>query len=255
MEIIDSHTHLNMDEYNDDIDEVINRAIKKDVKTIIDVGFNQKSIKKSLLLSEKYKNIYSVIGIHPHDAKDVEENYFETLEEFLKYKKVLAIGEIGLDYYRNYSPKEVQKKIFLKQIEISLKLDIPIVIHCRNAYNDMIEILKEKKMENRKILFHCFSGDENIAKELLNMGFYFSFAGYITYPNIKKPYNVIKMLPIEKIIIETDSPFLSPQNKRRERNEPSYIIYTLEKIAEIKNLPLEETAEKIFKNTINFFNL
>lgn len=255
MEIIDSHAHLNMDEYSEDIEEVINRAYIKNVKIIIDVGFNPESIKKSLFLSEKYKNIYSVIGIHPHDAKNTDESYLEYLKELLKYKKVLAIGEIGLDYYRNYSPKDIQKKIFLKQLEISEELNIPIVIHCRNAYPDMINILKEKKFQNKKILFHCFSADENVAGELLNMGFYFSFAGYITYPNIKKFSNLIKYLPLERIIVETDCPFLSPQPHRRERNEPSYIIFTLKKIAEIKNFSLEYTAEKIFKNTKEFFNL
>ncbi|MCX7846093.1 MAG: TatD family hydrolase [Dictyoglomaceae bacterium] len=248
---IDLHTHLNHDLLYKNWKEIYERSKRVRVEVLITVGFDFESSEIAIELSSLEKGIFASIGIHPHDSDSL--NYDDFPWENLITPKTIAIGEIGLDYYRMYSSKEKQIKIFREGINFAKKYNLPIIIHCRDAYQDLIKILKEEKAWELKGIMHSFSGSYEIAKVIANWDFLFSFSGPITYPNASRLREVVSKIPLDLIVIETDSPYLPPQSYRGRVNEPSYLIDIAKKLAEIKNISLEELEERIQENIKKIF--
>ncbi len=248
---IDLHTHLNHDPLYENWREIYKKARKVGVKELIVVGFDFESSKTAVEISLLEDDIFASIGIHPHDADSI--NYKDFPWESLITSKTIAIGEIGLDYYKQYSPKEKQIEIFREGINLAKKYNLPLIIHCRDAYQDLIKILKEEKVWEVKGVMHSFSGSYEIAKILVDWGFLLSFSGPITYPNAHRLRELVSKIPLDFIVIETDSPYLSPQSQRGKVNEPSNLIEIAQKLAEIKNISLEELEVRIQKNIKKIF--
>lgn len=251
----DTHAHLNAEQYNDDLREVIDRALAQGVSRIVVVGFDRPTIEKAMELVEEYDFIYASIGWHPVDAIDMTEEDLLWIEELSSHPKVVALGEMGLDYYWDKSPKDVQKQVFRKQIQLAKKVKLPIVIHNRDATADIVEILKEEGAEEVGGIMHCFSGSPETAQECVKMNFYISLGGPVTFKNAKKPKEVAEVIPLEKLLIETDCPYLAPHPFRGKRNEPSYVKLVAEQIAEIKNVSVEEVAKVTTENAKKIFGM
>ena len=246
-----------MDFFKDDYKKVANRAFKSNVKLIITIGTNYQDSKRGVEIAEEIDFVYTSIGWHPHDTKFIKnlDNLLK-IEKLAKSKKVIAYGEIGLDYFKNYSPKDIQKKYFRYQINIAKELKLPIIIHDREAHNDIIEILHQENAYVVGGVIHCFSGDYEYAKKVLDMGFYISFPGTITFKkNIQKAKDLIKKIPIDKILAETDAPFLTPEPYRGKRNEPVYVKQVVSKLAEFKGISVEEMAKITTENCKKLFNI
>ena len=249
MEFIDTHAHIYYDKYNDDLEEVLDRARKNNVKKIICVGVDLESSLKSLELAEKYDMIYATAGYHPHESKDAPKSYLKELEEILSHKKMLALGEIGLDFHYNHSDKKTQIKIFKEQLELSKSLKIPNVVHSRNADYEILSCIKETK--SIRGVIHCYASDIFFAKQLFEIGYIISFTGLVTFAdNLKE---VVKNVPINKFMLETDSPYLTPLPYRGKRNEPSMIKNIAQSISEIRNENIEIIALETTKTARNFF--
>ncbi|MCJ1908456.1 TatD family hydrolase [Planococcus ruber] len=252
---IDTHVHLNADQYDEDLQEVINRALENNVTKMIVIGFDRPTIERAMELTETYEFIYAVVGWHPVDAIDCTPEDLQWIEELAAHPKVVGIGETGLDYHWDKSPKDVQQDIFRKQIQLAKKVKLPIIIHNREATEDVLRILKEEKAEEIGGVMHCFSGSVETARESIEMNFMISLGGPVTFKNAKKPKEVAELIPIEHLMIETDAPYLAPHPYRGKRNEPSYVPLVAEEIARLKGLTVEEVAEKTTKNAEHFFNL
>lgn len=253
--LTDSHTHLNAEQFNEDQDEVIQRALEAGVTRIVNVGFNRETIPSSIALAERYDFIYSTVGWHPVDAIDMMPGDLEWIEELCKHEKVVAIGEIGLDYYWDKSPKDVQQRVFREQIRLARKLGMPIVIHNRDAHQDILHILKEEKAEEVGGIMHCFSGSWETAKQCLDMNFHISFGGPVTFKNARQPKEVLAQVPLDRLLIETDAPYLTPHPFRGKRNETGYVRLVAETAAEIRGMTLEEIAEITTNNAIRLLGL
>ena len=250
--IIDAHCHLYYDELASDIDNVIQRAIDAGVSRLVCVGTNVEDSKKCLSITENNDDIFASSGVHPHDAKDVTEGYADEIYELMEYESMIAIGEIGLDYYRNLSEPETQKKVFKELMEVAQDLDKPVIIHNRDADADTLEIIGN--YPSVQGVAHCFSSTLETAQAFLEMGYYISFSGNITYKNSHLP-EIVKSIPLDRVVVETDSPYLSPEPERGKSNEPSRIIHTLTKLSEIYGLSLEEMAKYTYDNTAELFRL
>ena len=252
--IVDSHCHLDDPKLYDQLDIIINRADKNNIKYLLTICTTILSFKKIDLIVKKYSNVYGTFGIHPHETK---KNKKINSKDICNYKKkndkIIGIGETGLDYYYDYSDRDVQKKSFVEHIHAASELKIPLIVHSRNAENDIFDILKnEKKNSNLNVLIHCFTGTKSFAKKLIDIDCYISISGIITFKNSTLLSEAVSYIPLEKLLVETDSPYLAPIPLRGKSNEPSYIIHTLEKLALIKKIPTLE----IEKNTTNnFFKL
>jgi TatD DNase family protein len=253
--LIDSHAHLEMPDFNKDLEAVIMRARDSGVEYIFTVGTEKKDWPKALRLSETYPFIFAILGVHPHNAKEIDEETYPMLKVLCQNKKVKAYGEIGLDFYRNLSPKDIQLKRFREQIGLAKELKLPIVIHDREAHQETLEILKSERAEACGGIIHCFSGDYEMAKKCIEMGFYISIPGSITFKNASKLIEVVKKIPIESLLIETDSPFLTPEPFRGKRNEPSYVRFIAHKISEIKNISFEKVAQITSENALKIFRV
>lgn len=273
---IDTHAHLDMIK-NKTPENTVSGAVGQNVRYIINVGSSLEGSRRSLDFSKKFENVFASVGIHPHYVRGFGKKEIQKLKSLIssydeddnimgkvygnkgnikEYKKVIAVGETGFDFYRNLSPKEDQKIAFISQIELAIEYDIPVIIHDRDAHKDTLEVIKEYKGEKKfRAVMHCFSGDTNLAAKCLDLGLFISFTGVITFPNAKKTVDVVKEIPIEKIFIETDAPFLAPQPKRGKENYPEYVIYVAEKIAEIKKMSLQEVAVITSKNAEKFFSI
>ncbi len=251
--LIDSHAHLDMPEFDNDRDEVIKRARKAGIGYIINIGSTLEASRKGVEIARQYDPVYATVGIHPHDATSANSKVYDELKGLLDNEKIIAVGEIGLDYYRDYSPGEVQQKVFRDQVGIARDLNKPIIVHTRDAEDDTLRILKEEKGSGLRGIFHCFSGDERMARECIDLGFYISFAGPVTYPNATRLREVVKAVPIERLLIETDCPYLSPHPMRGKRNEPANVRYVAEKIGELKRLSLEDIARVTSLNIFMLF--
>ena len=249
---IDTHCHLQMKTFKNDIENIIDNAHIAGVKVLINVGFNIESSEKAVELSRKYPMMFAAVGIHPHDARTYTNRSLSILDDLLKDDKVVAIGEIGLDLKRNLSPLDTQIKVFNEQLAFAQERGVPVIVHIRDAYSIVNDILEKKKPE--KVLLHCFSGTKGDAEWGIKMGYYVSFAGNITYSH-NKILSVINDIPLSKIVIETDAPYLSPVPHRGKRNEPSFIRYTAEKMAEIRGVTIKEIAEATTKNAKDFFQV
>ncbi|MEK7635630.1 MAG: TatD family hydrolase [Patescibacteria group bacterium] len=277
MKLFDTHTHVNFNAFKNDWQGVIARALENNV-WLVNVGSQSTTSKRAVEITENYKEgVYAAVGLHPSHLFEQEINKLEAGEkihyktrgeefdenyylELAKNEKVVAIGECGLDYYRirnnELGIKEKQKDVFKKQIELAIKLNLPLIIHCRDAHEDLLEILKAKsyKLKAKEAgVMHFFTGTLEQAKKYIDSGFYISFSGVITFTNAYD--DIVKNLPFDKILIETDAPYVSPAPYRGKRNEPSYIIEIVKKIAEIKRVPLEEVAEQVTRNAKNVFNI
>lgn len=250
---IDVHAHLN-DEKFENVESIVENALSEKVNKIITAGFDISSSRKNLEIASRFPNVFATIGIHPEMVDELEKDYLEVLKEMSKNKKVVAIGEIGLDYHFKDDNKELQKEIFVKQIELANFLDLPVVVHSRDAMGDTLELLK-KHPPKKESLLHCYSGSIESAKEFIKLGFSFSFGGVVTFNNAKNVVKVVEELPIEKIMLETDCPYMAPVPFRGKRNEPMYIPYIARKIAEIKNIEVEKIAEITTKNAEKMFKI
>ncbi len=253
--IIDTHAHLDFPEYKSDLESVLSRAKDADVGCIINVGTSLASSEKSITLASRFKNVYASIGIHPHDASKVSDQNWQTLERLVKDQKVVAIGETGLDYYRNRSPHEDQQRIFHKHLALAKAHNLPVIIHSRDASEDCLRILNEHKNGALKGVVHCFSGTKEIARKCIELGLYISFAGPITFSNANNIREVAKSVPVERILLETDSPFLSPQPKRGERNEPSYLSFIIPVLADIYGLSVNDIKRITTFNAYKLFGI
>tara|TARA_B100000470_G_scaffold28756_1_gene18816 strand:+ start:1232 stop:2005 length:774 start_codon:yes stop_codon:yes gene_type:complete len=255
--IIDSHCHLDYPSLYENLEEVVKRAEFNKVNKLLTICTTLESFEKIKLIIEKYKNIYGTFGIHPHESKkykNIDSKFILNLKK--KYKKVIGIGETGLDFFYNYSDKKIQKKSFIEHIEAATQLNIPLIVHSRDAENDTYEILKsEKKNSNLKILMHCFTGSQNFANKLLDLGCYISVSGIITFQNSIELANTVSFIPIENLLVETDSPYLSPHPLRGKSNEPSYIVHTINKLSQIKNISKEDVITYTTNNFKKLFNL
>lgn len=257
LKLFDSHAHLDDEKFDDDRNEII-QEIHNEGVDFVSAGYSLEGSKKSSKLSQKYEFIYSTAGISPNDIPQTEEELWKMLDEIEKIvhenKKEVAIGEIGLDYHWNTENKELQKIAFIKQIELANKLNLPIVIHTREAVMDTLQILKEHPV-NKKGMFHCCPLNRELVKEGLKLGFYISFCGPVTFKSSKNANEIIGMVPNDKMLIETDSPYLSPEPVRGRRNDPRNVKHIAQKVADVKEISLEEVADITYRNAMKLFNI
>ncbi|HEJ6784616.1 TPA: TatD family hydrolase [Staphylococcus aureus] len=254
--LIDTHVHLNDEQYDDDLSEVIKRAREAGVDRMFVVGFNKSTIERAMKLIDEYDFLYGIIGWHPVDAIDFTEEHLEWIESLAQHPKVIGIGEMGLDYHWDKSPADVQKEVFRKQIALAKRLKLPIIIHNREATQDCIDILLEEHAEEVGGIMHSFSGSPEIADIVTNkLNFYISLGGPVTFKNAKQPKEVAKHVSMERLLVETDAPYLSPHPYRGKRNEPARVTLVAEQIAELKGLSYEEVCEQTTKNAEKLFNL
>lgn len=253
--LFDTHSHLNAEQFKDDLQEVIARMKEVGVSYTVVVGFDEVTIKKAIELAETYDFIYAAVGWHPVDAIDMTEEHLKWLEELAAHPKVVALGEMGLDYHWDKSPKEVQKEVFRKQIRLARKVNLPIIIHNREATQDIVDILKEENASEVGGIMHCYSGGVEVAKQCVEMNFLISLGGPVTFKNAKKPKEVAMEIPMEQLLIETDCPYLTPHPFRGKRNEPSYVKLVAEEIAQLKGLSYEEVAAKTTENAKKLFGI
>lgn len=253
--LVDTHAHLNFPDYSKDLNDVINRAVAEGVKYVIEVGTDAPSSKRALELAREYPFIYASVGIHPNDATSSTERDWQEIKSLARERKVVAIGETGLDYHHNHSAKEDQRRLFERHIELALETKLPLIIHCREAMDDCLDVLEKFSGRPLKGTFHCFNGSEEAAEECLSMGFYVSFAGPVTFPNAHRLREVAKSVPVERLLLETDSPFLAPQPRRGKRNEPAFLRHVLPMLAQIYNLTEEDIARVTTFNALELFGI
>lgn len=251
--LIDSHAHLEMREFDSDRHDVIERAGLAGVDCIVTVGTNPGLSRKALSIAHQYKNIYATVGVHPHDVAKAGDKSFDELKALAQDPKVVAYGEIGLDYFRNISPREKQIEMFAKQLELAQELNLPVIIHDRDAHEETLRMVKTSGV--RLGVFHCFSGDWAMARQCIDLGFYISVPGVVTFDKSKVLQDVVRQAPLDTILLETDCPYLTPVPHRGKRNEPSFIIHTAKKVAEIKKLPWEDIALTAARNTRKLFRI
>jgi TatD DNase family protein len=264
--MVDVHTHLNFPQFNKDIDDVVRRAKQKGVEKIINVGTSIKESQKVVDLSKDYEEFYAIVGVHPHDADKLNDDWLSELENLANNPKIVGIGEIGLDYFQHEIGRgvdhEIQKEIFIKQIELAIKLKLPLQIHSRKAADDVISILKsyKDKLLDTPGMFHCMAGDISYLKNVLDLGFYVGFDGNITYDGLAPGEDtlledLVKYAPLDRIVTETDAPFLTPIPHRGSRNEPSYVIIVGEFIAKLKGISFDEVNEITTQNSKKIFKI
>ena len=253
--LFDTHVHLNAEQYKDDLEEVIERAQEAGVEYMVVVGFDRETIQKAMEITERYDFIYASVGWHPVDAVDMTTKDLEWIEELSSHPKVVALGEMGLDYYWDKSPKDIQQEVFRQQIRLARKVNLPVIIHNRDATEDVVRILREEKVEEVGGIMHCFTGSLEVAKQCIELNMYISFGGPVTFKNAKKPKKVAAEIPVERLLIETDCPYLTPHPYRGKRNEPSYVSYVAEQIAELKQMSYEALAKKTTENAKKLFGI
>lgn len=260
MRLFDSHAHYDDEKFDQDREEIIQKIYDSGVEKFISAGYSLESSKRAIDLADKYEFIYTMVGISPNDVKQTLEETIEDikkLEDIITRKendKIVGIGEIGLDYYWNKENKEIQKQAFIMQIELANRLNLPITIHTREAVSDTLEILKQHPVKQKGV-FHCCPLNRELVKEALKLGFYISFAGPVTFKNSKNAQEIVEMVPNDRMLIETDSPYLAPEPVRGTRNDSRNVKYIAEKIANIKNLSTEEIAEITYQNTLKIFKI
>lgn len=253
--LIDTHAHLEMREFNDDRDEVIRRAKDAGVGYIVTIGTTVESSRDAVLLAEKHDCVYAAVGIHPHEAKDILHPAYEVLRHFAKHPKVVAYGEVGLDYYYEHSQRSVQQRRFIDMLREARELRLPVIVHDRDAHEDTLRILRDEWDPALGGVMHCFSGDAEYAKQVMDLGFSISIAGPVTFPKAQALRDAIKDIPIERMLVETDSPYLTPQPFRGKRNEPAYVRYTAEEIAKVKGLTFDDVARITSFNAMQLFGI
>lgn len=253
--LIDTHAHIDFDNYKDDFDGMLERAKENGVEKIIIPAVEPLTFERIVKITEKYDNIYGAVGIHPSEAKTYTDDLYPRMLEIAKRKKIVAIGEIGLDYYWDKSFNDLQKEVFRKQIELGKEVNKPIIVHDREAHLDTIEILKETNAKEVGVIMHCFSGSPEFAIQCAKEGFYIALGGVITFKNAKKMKEVAKVIPLENLLLETDSPFLTPEPYRGRENQPACVKYVAEAIAELRGITFEELSDATTANALKVFKL
>ncbi|AEM74644.1 TatD family hydrolase [Caldicellulosiruptor acetigenus] len=252
--IIDVHAHYDDEAFATDLEDVMAK-LKEENIIAISSSSSVESSKENIEIAKKYDNIYITIGIHPHEAKDAPNDFEDALFELARFEKNVAIGEIGLDYHYDFSPRDVQRDVFIRQIEVAKALNLPIVVHSREAHKDTLDILLEKAVGKIPVLIHCYSGSVEMSRILRKHGIYISVGGVVTFQNAKKLIEVVKEYPIELLMLETDSPYLTPHPHRGKRNDSTYLKYVIQKIAQIKEVSEDVVIEKTTQNAKNFFGI
>ncbi len=253
--LFDTHAHYTDERFRDDVDEILSSMPENNVGLIMNSCSDIPEIDGILALCEKYPFIYASIGVHPHEAEHMTEKDLDILREYAKNPKVKAIGEIGLDYYYDFSPRDVQKQWFARQVELAKELMLPVIIHDRDAHKDCMDILREHNVRECGGVFHCYAGSVEMAREILDWGMYIAFGGSLTFKKSVKPKEVAKYVPLDRIVIETDSPYLTPEPHRGKRNSSLYVHYVAEKLAEIKGLSIEEIENATWVNGKKLFGI
>lgn len=253
--IVDSHAHYDDEQFDTDRADVLERIQQQGVTRVINPSSNLYSAQKCIELSENYDFLYCAVGIHPHDSVELSEESLKNIRKLASFKKVIAIGEVGLDYHYDFSPVDIQKKCFAAHIQLALELGLPLIIHDREAHKDTLDIVKAEKGFSVGGVFHCFSGSLELAKEVLDMGFYIALGGAVTFKNAKKPVEVAKYVPIDRLLIETDSPYMAPVPFRGKRNDSGYLHEIIRKISVIRNTDFSVIAEATAQNANKLFGL
>ena len=253
--LIDSHCHLDMNAYHADLDEIISSAEKCGVNRIITIGIDLTSSRRAVELADQYPGVFATIGIHPHSAEEASDVVYQELKKLTSKPKVVGYGEIGLDYARMYAPKKNQLQVFARQLELARDLHLPVVIHDRDAHKDTLMLLRQQGPFPAGGVMHCFSGDVAFAEEILALGFYISIPGIVTFKNAVDLQQVVREVPLTRMLLETDGPFLAPTPWRGKTNRPDYLLYTAGKVAELKNISVDEVARQTTNNTEKLFSL
>jgi TatD DNase family protein len=254
MILIDTHAHLNMDVFDKDRRAVIQRAEDADVKTVIDIGTDLDTSRKALELSQKHDSVYAAVGIHPHDSVKMNSDDLTELEKLLTQPRVIALGEIGLDYHYSFSPPDAQKRILKHQLYCAKELQIPLIIHVREAFQDIFNILDSSGIPPWRGVFHCFGGNRQDAREVLKRGFHISFTGVITFKNFTRR-DLVRGVPLDRLLLETDAPYMTPVPHRGKRNEPAFLNHTAETLAEIYELDIKTLADITTANALRLFHI
>lgn len=252
---IDTHCHLDMEDYQADLDEVVASAARHGVTRIVTIGTDLVSSQAAVRLAARYPGLYAAVGIHPQEADQATPEVLEKIRRLARQPKVVGYGEIGLDYVKNYTPAEIQLLAFASQLQLAKEVSLPVIIHDREAHADILRLIQQAAPFPRRGVMHCFSGDLALAEASLDLGFYLSIPGVATFANAQPLREVIKAIALEHLVLETDGPFLTPVPYRGKRNEPKYVLYTAQMVADIKKLPLEEVVRVTTANAINLFNL
>lgn len=253
--LVDTHAHLDFPEFSGDLRSVIERARKANVNRIVSVGISLDTSRKAIDIAETFDEVYATVGIHPHGACLIDEKTADLIRTLASHRRVVALGEMGLDYYRDRQPRHIQERCLRKQLEIACELKMPAVFHIREAYGAFFEILKDYTGLLTGAVFHCFSGDWSVAVRCLDLGFYLSMPGTITYSKAQMQQDVVRRIPLDRLLLETDAPFLAPVPFRGKTNEPSFIAYTAEKVAQLRACPLEEVSWQTSRNACRFFGI
>jgi len=253
--LIDSHCHLDMESYQEDLAETLHRAKSHGIKSIITIGIDEQSSLAAVELARQYPMIKATVGVHPHDAEKIDDGTYSRIRKLVaaNTKHIVAYGEIGLDYAKEYSPKQIQLKRFEEQLILAKELKLPVIIHDRDAHDDCLALLQANAPFPDGGVMHCFSGDTNLARKVLELGFYISIPGVVTFKNGKDLQEVVVDIPLTSLLLETDGPFLAPVPWRGKRNEPAYLAYTAQKVSELKGISIAKVAEQTSNNVQNLF--
>ena len=254
MRVFDTHCHYDDERFDEDREEAYQRMLDAQVARCVCVGSDLPSSQRCMDFAAAHEGAFAAVGVHPHEAMDAPEDYLDTISEMLKAPKVVALREIGLDYYYDLSPRDMQKRVMAEQVALAVRLDVPVIFHIRDAHGDMVDFFRAQKKLPQGII-HCFSGSPEIAREYVRMGFYISFAGPLTFKKAPHLQAAAQEVPMDRLLVETDSPYLSPEPKRGRRNEPAHVVYTLAKLAELRGLPVEEMAQITWENACRLYRI
>lgn len=252
MGYIDSHAHLTAPQMIDDLDEIVERAQQADIEYIVNICTDQPSLEKGLLLHKKHPWIFNAGAVTPHDVDKIGGKCFPLFSEHARANDFVAIGETGLDYYYEHSPKEVQQRYLVEHLHLALEIGLGVIVHCRDAFSDLFEIV-DREYSSSSLVLHCFAGTVSEAEEVIRRGWLLSLSGIVTFKKSEELRKVVAMVPLKQLLIETDAPYLAPQSKRGKRNEPSYLLETASLIAKIKEIPVEKVRDQTAKNAKEFF--
>lgn len=252
--VFDTHCHLDDERFNEDREDAYRRMLENGVKRCVCVGSDLPSSQRCLDFAQTHEGVYAAVGVHPHEAKDAPSDYLSQIERMLRHPKAVALGEIGLDYYYDLSPRDTQKRVMAEQMELALQLNVPVIFHIRDAHGDMADYFRSCDRLPSGVI-HCFSGSPEMAKEYAKMGFYISFAGPLTFKKAPNLWEAAQAAPLDRLLVETDSPYLSPEPFRGRRNEPGHVVWVMKKMAALRELPEEEMARITWENACRFYRL
>ena len=255
MELFDSHCHLEDERFQGEVEDVLARMAEAGVNRCILASSDMPTGTKIVGLADQYPQVYGMVGFHPHEASQFREEDLEQMAQWLKHDKIVGVGEIGLDYYYDHSPRDVQRQVLERQLDFALEQNVPVAFHIRDAHGDTLDMFSRRKGRLPEGVLHCFSGSLECARQYLDMGFYLSFAGPVTFKNAAKLQEVAKYCPIDRLLVETDSPYLAPVPLRGQRNEPANVRYVAQMVAELKGMATEQLARHAFENTCRLYRI